>query len=149
MFDASPITTGDVTDEMHTYCTGPLNASYSDVEILGGCNGTGTIMRSWTVTDCNGVVSLAQIQTITVSDTTKPTLTFCPADPAPITLPDMFNTDPVGANTPQDPILDPSIFGTAIGMDKCAGTTISYQYVLIRPTPENCPTLYKVQERGP
>ena len=144
MFDRSVANTGDVTDEMHTCCMDPLEATFTDSDMLNGCSGTGTIERSWSVTDCNGVMSPVQIQTITVLDTTKPTIT-CPPDPGPIDLPDDFNPAMVPANMPQHPSLDPSIYGMATGTDNCPNPMINYQDKAIGPTPANCPVLWVVE----
>lgn len=60
-------------------CDPLTTISYSDdTSALTGCNGTGTIIRTWTVTDASGN-SFSQDQTITVVDTTPPAIT-CPAD---------------------------------------------------------------------
>ncbi len=76
--DTSPANTGDVTDEMHDCCTG-LDATFTDVPSLTGCNGTGTIRRTWSLVDCSGLASPNQVQTITVVDNTIPGIT-CPPD---------------------------------------------------------------------
>lgn len=52
--------------------------SYSDVPNLTGCNGTGTITRSWWATDDCGNTSATQNQIITVQDTTVPSLNLPP-----------------------------------------------------------------------
>ncbi|MFK7809486.1 MAG: HYR domain-containing protein [Saprospiraceae bacterium] len=66
--------TGDVTDESST-CNPNAEATFSDdLSGLTGCNGTGTIARTWTLDDgCSGSVSQTQI--ITVVDNTAPTFT--------------------------------------------------------------------------
>lgn len=70
--------TGNVTNVEDNCDPNPV-ASYTDVENLTGCGGyTGTITRTWTVTDgCGNATSQTQI--ITVVDTTPPTFTT-PAD---------------------------------------------------------------------
>ncbi len=74
-----PTNTGTVSNIMHSCCTSGLVASYTDVTNLSGCSMTGSISRSWVVTDCNGVTSSAQVQVITVVDSNAPTI-VCPAD---------------------------------------------------------------------
>ena len=71
--------TGDVTDEADN-CSTNIEASYTDnVNGLTGCNGTGTIVRTWTLSDnCNNAAA-SQTQTITVVDNEVPTFTR-PAD---------------------------------------------------------------------
>ena len=65
--------TGDVTTEFDA-CSGELEATYSDAEpIAGECIGNYTVIRTWTlVDDCGNTTS--KDQTITVQDTTAPTL---------------------------------------------------------------------------
>ena len=80
---------------------GPLNVVHSDVNDLDDCLGTGTITRTWTVTDgCNQTAQCVQI--ITVEDSTPPAL-VCPGnisvhsdpgcDGAVVTFPDPLITD--------------------------------------------------------
>ena len=70
--------TGDVVDEMDNCATG-IQATYTDDESgLTGCNGTGTVIRTWTLADGNGN-SVSMDQTITVQDVTSPMFTV-PAD---------------------------------------------------------------------
>ncbi|GJQ28061.1 MAG: hypothetical protein HBSAPP02_30930 [Phycisphaerae bacterium] len=68
-----PATASDVCDPS------PV-VSFTDVNSLGGCNGTGTITRTWIATDVCGNVSAPCVQVITVVDTVAPTFTFCPED---------------------------------------------------------------------
>ena len=69
---------GDVTNEADNCSTG-LQATYSDVVTVGSCQGTYTITRTWSLVDSCGNAAANQVQTITVSDTTRPTFT-APAD---------------------------------------------------------------------
>lgn len=64
-YDASPVITGDVTNESDN-CSAELNAVYTDV--VSSCGNTVTIQRLWSLTDNNGNAAPAQVQTITVTD---------------------------------------------------------------------------------
>ena len=64
------------TDNCGMAPTDPI--TYSDVNALGGCNGTGTITRTWTAEDACGNTT-DYVQVITVIDTEAPTIT-CPDD---------------------------------------------------------------------
>ena len=70
--------------------------SYVDVDDLGGCNGTGTITRTWTALDaCGGITE--DVQIITVIDTIAPSFTLTPAN---ITVQCDESTLPVDTNGP-------------------------------------------------
>ena len=72
-----PAVTG--SPQINDNCTaaGNLTLNYSDVEIIPlGCNGTGTLERTWVVTDACGN-STSGTQMIQITDLLKPTLT-CP-----------------------------------------------------------------------
>jgi uncharacterized Fe-S cluster protein YjdI len=108
--DTSLIATGSpiVTDN----CTG-FSLSYSDdVTGLTECNGTGTILRTFTATDSCGNISTC-VQAITVLDTTKPEIT-CPAN----------DTVYTAANCTIDTSL--SATGSASIIDNCPGGTVTY-----------------------
>ncbi|WP_415191741.1 gliding motility-associated C-terminal domain-containing protein [Psychroserpens sp.] len=65
-------TTGDVTDETDN-CSTELEATFTDVITEGDCTNNFTITRTWSLTDdCDNTTTL--IQTITVVDSTAPTL---------------------------------------------------------------------------
>ncbi|MEZ4930763.1 MAG: hypothetical protein R2788_01370 [Saprospiraceae bacterium] len=49
------------------------------------------------------------------------------------------------ANTPQDPSVDPSIYGMPTATDNCGTPTVTYQDVLIGPNPANCPNLWTLE----
>lgn len=60
-------------------CDNSPAVAYVDVPSLGGCDGTGSIARTWTATDdCGNDASC--VQTITVEDTTDPVIGACPAN---------------------------------------------------------------------
>jgi len=99
-----PANTGMVTGISDNCATGLIASSTDDVTGLTGCNGTGTIVRTWTVDDGNGN-SVSQDQTITVQDVTSPTFDV-PADA-------MIDCD--------DDITDLTITGDAtMEMDNCS-----------------------------
>lgn len=72
-YNASITNTGDVTDEADN-CSTSLNATYVDGTAPGSCVGETKITRTWTLTDgCSN--STVKVQTITITDNTKPTFT--------------------------------------------------------------------------
>src|SRR5437868_6341475 len=77
-YDATPLATGDVTDE-HDNCSTNLDATYNDVIVNGNCSGSKIITRTWHLTDGCGNAAASQVQIINVADTTAPTFTR-PAD---------------------------------------------------------------------
>ena len=106
-YNASLIFTGDVTNEQDN-CSSGINATFSDVITPGVCNTI--ITRTWSLVDNCGNAATPQIQTITVTDNTPPTIT-CPP-------PQAFCE--VTGNNYIIPILTAS--------DNCPGAlTISYQ----------------------
>ncbi len=91
--DPGDLTVTGSPTEIEDNCDPNPVATYSDVEDLTDCGGyTGTITRTWTVTDgCGNATS--QVQIITVVDTTPPTFTTppdvtieCEDDPDDLTL---------------------------------------------------------------
>src|ERR1019366_8303576 len=90
---------------------GKVTISYSDA-VTSGCGGTKVIAGAWTATDLCGN-STSAVQTITVHDTTAPSLTWpgnvaleCPAD----------------TSTNKN--------GTATAWDACGPATVSYSDVV-------------------
>ena len=77
-YDASIAITGDVTNESDNCSTG-IQATYSDVNVAGPCQGSRIITRTWSLVDNCGNAAANQVQTITVSDNTVPAFTR-PAD---------------------------------------------------------------------
>src|SRR5205085_106286 len=71
--DTTVVGAGDVTNEADNCSTG-LQATHSDV-VTQGCTGSYVITRTWNMVDNCGNAAFAQVQTITVSDTTRPTFT--------------------------------------------------------------------------
>ncbi|UTD14187.1 gliding motility-associated C-terminal domain-containing protein [Tenacibaculum mesophilum] len=69
-YDASIGITGDVTNESDN-CDTTLDASYSDVESAGTCEGEVIVTRTWSLTDNCGNTT-EKVQTITVKDNTAP-----------------------------------------------------------------------------
>jgi len=60
-------------------CDTSPTVTYTDVPSLGGCNGTGTIARTWKAEDDCGNIATC-VQTITVEDNTLPEFEFVPPD---------------------------------------------------------------------
>ena len=85
----------------------PATVRYSDV-VTVRCGGAKTIARTWTATDECGNVSTG-VQTITVDDTTPPTIT-CP--------PDQTMQCPADTRT--------NITGVATASDTCGSVTMAY-----------------------
>ncbi|RXJ51353.1 HYR-like domain-containing protein [Gelidibacter gilvus] len=112
----------DVTMECIGYARGPedligeatavdgcgrVSLTFEDVAVQG-CGNTQVISRTWTAMDeCGNTVS--DVQTITIIDTTPPTLTL----PADITIECNGSTDP-------------SATGTATAIDNCGDVTVTY-----------------------
>ncbi|MCX6220395.1 MAG: HYR domain-containing protein [Bacteroidia bacterium] len=77
-----PASTGTATA---TDNSSPTTITFVDNVLSGTCSGNNTISRTWTATDCSGNTT-SGIQTIIVSDNTKPVATVpnisvgCPAD---------------------------------------------------------------------
>jgi uncharacterized repeat protein (TIGR01451 family) len=107
---SSPDNTGMATA---TDNCGTPTVTWSDIEYLDGCNGTGYIERTWTATDDCGN-SASCLQTITVVDDTPPVIT-CPAD---VTI-------------ECDESSDPSNTGYATATDNCGTPTVTYTDVEI------------------
>jgi len=91
-------------------CDGDPSITFSDINSLAECDGTGTIARNWMATDACGNVSISCAQTFTVVDTTIPMIsvpidmTVCCADS-----------------------VDPSNTGTATAFDICdASVTVTF-----------------------
>ena len=55
-------------------CDPSPTVKFTDATTAGACPGTYRVTRTWTATDCGGLVSAPVSQTITVVDTTPPTL---------------------------------------------------------------------------
>ncbi len=93
-----PSLTGHATAS--TTCSTPATVTYADVANLTGCDGTGTIVRTWTAQDGCGNVKTA-VQTIAVADSGHITLTT----PPNVTIPAASSTDPMvtGQATATDP----------------------------------------------
>ena len=147
------VLTGDVTDEADN-CDTSLDATYTDDNTgLTGCNGTGTIIRTWTLTDdCGNTVS--QDQTITVVDNTAPTFTVplnitidCNEDPLDLSITGdvtdeadncsiglmaTFTDTPSGTSACGGPS---QIIRTWTLVDDCGNATTLDQIILLSNTP--------------
>ena len=97
--------------------------TYRDVANLSGCDGTGTILRTWTATDGCGNVTRA-VQTITVVDTGNMILTA----PADVTIEAAESNDPsvagwASASDPDAPDEAPTVrYADAANLTGCDGT---------------------------
>ncbi len=129
----------------------PTGGSYSGMGVSNDVNGitydfdpamagVGTHTISYDYTDTNGCSGSAMddvqvFAALTIS---------CPPDPQVIEWPVGFNLNPVPPNTPQDPSIDPGSYGVATSTGGSMAS-ITYQDVLIGPSPANCPNLWIVQ----
>ncbi|WP_408027144.1 HYR-like domain-containing protein [Tenacibaculum litoreum] len=77
-YDASVGVTGDVIDESDNCDTG-LDATYTDEELAGSCEGEKIVKRTWKLIDSCGNTT-EKIQTITVVDNIAPVLSSEPSD---------------------------------------------------------------------
>ena len=72
-FNSAVLITGDVTDESDN-CDTTLEATFTDIEVVGNCEGEKIITRSWSLTDDCGNRTTKD-QKITVQDNIKPEFT--------------------------------------------------------------------------
>ncbi|WP_366187130.1 HYR domain-containing protein [Flavobacterium ovatum] len=100
-------------------CATPVIA-FSDV-VVNGTGNNKTITRTWTATDANSNVE-SYVQTITVTDTTKPVFTLSPAN---LTIECSASTAPAATN------------GPATATDNCATPTIAFSDVVVNGTGNN------------
>ncbi|MEM7105383.1 MAG: HYR domain-containing protein [Bacteroidota bacterium] len=68
-----------------------------------------------------------------------------PAQDMTFEWPSGFNITQVPPDTPQDPVIDPTVTGVPSVSDNCGIPVLSYQDVLIGPSPGNCPNLWIVE----
>lgn len=123
---------GDSTDPSATgaatgsaACDSTPDITFADSTAPGACPGESVITRTWTITDDCGNTASAP-QTITVADTTPPTLTL-PAD----------------ANVDCGDSTDPADTGAATATDACSGVqSISHSDVTV---PGACTASYTIQ----
>ena len=147
-YSASPVTipVAQFPGTVDVEVCGAASATYVDEITDNSCpNPILQVTRTWTVTDNCGNVSLPCTQIISVEDIHPPTITFCPTVLSSIEWPTGFHTAPVDPNTPQDPSIAPSIYGTATATDNCGTPAVTYQDVLTGPSPANCPNLWMVE----
>ena len=98
-----PTETGTATGTDN--CSASVEIAFTDdASGQNGCSNTGGLIRTWTATDSCGNASTCE-QTITVEDTTVPTIT-CPANLA----------------VQCDGSIDPAETGTATGTDNCSAS---------------------------
>jgi len=94
--------------------------TYSDA-VSNTCGGSKIISRTWTATDACGN-SASCIQTLTVRDTTKPTLT-CPAD-LTLECPANTSTNATGAASAQDSCSQVTVTYSDSVSNGCSGTSV-------------------------
>src|SRR2546427_7711046 len=94
--------------------------TYSD-SVSNSCGGTETIARTWTATDACGNSSSC-VQTITVRDTTKPTIT-CPPDLV-LDCPADTSTNATGVATAQDTCNQVTVRYSDSVSNGCSGTSV-------------------------
>jgi hypothetical protein len=99
---------------------GTVSVSYSD-SVTTNCGATKVIARTWTATDACGNVTNG-VQTITVRDTVKPTIS-CPADVV-LECPANTSTNVTGVATGQDACSQVTIRFSDSTSGSCAGTKI-------------------------
>jgi hypothetical protein len=92
--------------------TGGCTASHSD-SFAPGCGNTGVITRTWSVTDAQGLTTSCT-QTITIVDTTLPTITTCPTG------------NDLGCNPTTLPTCD-SVKAQVVAGDTCSSVTLNCQ----------------------
>ncbi len=111
-----PSNTGRATATDNCTAEAQINITFADnTSGLTGCNGTGTLVRTWTATDLCGNQNQC-IQNITIQDVTPPVLS-CPPN----------------ISIKCDDPTDPSFTGQATATDNCtpsAGITITYSDVV-------------------
>ena len=101
-------------------CSGSITVTFNESSVPGTCEGEEVITRTWTATDdCGNATN--DSQTITVEDTTPPTIT-CPAD---VTI----ECDDTGDT------------GTATADDECSEPTVTYDDSTF---PGTCPQEYTI-----
>jgi hypothetical protein len=132
------IVAGDIDNGSLDNCA---TVSLSASQTAFTCADVGPNTVTLTVTDGSSNVSTCPAL-ITVVDTLNPSLTT-PVG-ASFEYPAGFNIVPVGINTPQDALLDPSLTGTSSALDNCTTVTIDYQDVLSAVTPGACPVIRTV-----
>ncbi len=125
-----PAVTGSPVASDNCTSTANLIVTYSDVEVVPlGCNGTGTLQRTWYVTDACGN-STSCIQMIQVTDLLKPTLN-CPP-PATISCESSVLPGVTGQATASDnctPVQDIEVTysDNVSGLFGCNGTGVLWR----------------------
>ncbi|MEM7105388.1 MAG: hypothetical protein AAF502_19785 [Bacteroidota bacterium] len=146
-------TSGDITVEIQNI-TSPVTL----VTVNCYIDQARTILNtpySYTPFDPPLVVTLDPVfyYTITVGDfipgsayevfvTGSPLQSFGPL--VPFECPVGFNTDPVGPNTPQDPLIAPSVTGIPEATDNFSLASLDYQDVVSGPIQGSCPLVWTV-----
>jgi large repetitive protein len=144
----NPSNTGSATASTACALPGEIQITYSDVENLTGCSGTGTIVRTWRAQDpCGGVSTCTQ--TITIQDSQGPVLSgvpgnvtvSCDAMPSPpsVTATDNCDAGPIAVSLSED-ITPGSCTGNYVlvrtwsAEDECGNMTSRSQTITVRDT---------------
>src|SRR5206468_895687 len=114
------ITTNNTGAAQGQDACGSVSIVYSD-SVNNTCGGAKVISRTWTATDACGN-SVSCVQTITVRDTVKPTIT-CPPDKL-LECPADTRTNATGMATAQDACSAVTISYSDVTNNNCAGTKI-------------------------
>jgi hypothetical protein len=134
--------TATATDD----CSGVKSITHSDSDALGNCPGNHVITRTWTAEDKCGNKSTC-VQTITVQDTTPPTITCSPNKTVQCPAAWSFNEPTATDNCTASPTLTHSdstnvngsgetvITRTWTATDACGNPARCSQTVTIRPCP--------------
>ena len=133
-------------------CTGgSLATTFTDNANLTGCNGTGTIIRTWSTTDSVGSTTQCD-QIIVITDAVAPALTApvdtiveCDAIPAPASLTATDNCDPAPSVSFSEQSIGACLARATLTRTwttsaACANTSTAVQIITVQDTTPPVPT---------